>query len=130
MAENCGFVLALENKRFRELPKNHPPQKSPPFFGLPNSTKKAKKRPKLYFLKGVVQNRGPKIAPPNSAFLNKEQKEPLLAQISGAQGPPQFLKKRSENAGTNENLSGGFAAIPGIAPRVAPRIVGFVLLKS
>ena len=45
-------------------------------------------------------------------------------------GPPQFSKKRSENAGANENLSGGFAAIPGIAPRVAPRIVGFVLIKS
>ena len=42
------------------------------------------------------------------------------------------MKKRSENAGANEkfNLSGGFAAIPGIAPRVAPRIVGFVLIKS
>ena len=51
-------------------------------------------------------------------------------KFSGARGPPQFLKKRSENAGANENLSGGFAAIPGIAPRVAPRIVGFVLLKS
>ena len=49
---------------------------------------------------------------------------------SGARGPPQFLKKRSENAGANENLSGGFAAISGIAPRVAPRIVGFVLIKS
>ena len=49
---------------------------------------------------------------------------------SGARGPPQFLKKRSENAGANENLSGGFAAIPGIVPRVAPRIVGFVLIKS
>ena len=49
---------------------------------------------------------------------------------SGARRPPQFLKKRSENAGANENLSGGFAAIPGIAPRVAPRIVGFVLIKS
>ena len=43
----------------------------------------------------------------------------------------QFLKKRSENAGANENLSGGFAAILGIAPRVAPRIVGFVFkIKS
>ena len=51
-------------------------------------------------------------------------------QESGARGPPQFLKKRSENAGANENLSGGFAALPGIAPRVAPRIVGFVLIKS
>ena len=50
--------------------------------------------------------------------------------MSGAWGPPQFLKKRSENAGANENLSGGFAAIPGTAPRVAPRIVGFVLIKS
>ena len=50
--------------------------------------------------------------------------------VSGARGPPQFLKKRSENAGANESLSGGFAAIPGIAPRVAPRIVGFVLIKS
>ena len=49
---------------------------------------------------------------------------------SGARGPPQFLKKRSENAGANENISGGFAAIAGIAPRVAPRIVGFVLIKS
>ena len=54
----------------------------------------------------------------------------LGIQYSGARGPPQFLKKRSENAGANENLSGGFAAIPGIAPRVAPRIVGFVLIKS
>ena len=53
-----------------------------------------------------------------------------LDHYSGARGPPQFLKKRSENAGANENLSGGFAAIPGIAPRVAPRIVGFVLIKS
>ena len=47
-----------------------------------------------------------------------------------SRGPPQFLKKRSENAAASENLSGGFAAIPGIAPRVAPRIVGFVLIKS
>ena len=54
----------------------------------------------------------------------------FAVQNSGARGPPQFLKKRSENAGANENLSGGFAAIPGIAPRVAPRIVGFVLIKS
>ena len=45
-------------------------------------------------------------------------------------GTTPILKKRSENAGVNENLSGGFAAIPGIAPRVAPRIVGFVLIKS
>ena len=44
---------------------------------------------------------------------------------SGARGPPQFLKKRSENARANENLSGGFAAIPGIDPGVAPRIGGF-----
>ena len=51
-------------------------------------------------------------------------------RLSGAQGPPQFFKKGSENAGANENLSGGFAAIPGIAPRVAPRIVVFALLKS
>ena len=50
--------------------------------------------------------------------------------LSCARGPPQFLKKRSENAGSNVNFSGGFAAIPGIAPRVAPRIVGFVLIKS
>ena len=49
---------------------------------------------------------------------------------SSARGPPQFLKKRSENSGANENLSNGFAAIPGIAPRVAPRIVVFTLLKS
>ena len=49
---------------------------------------------------------------------------------SCARGPPQFLKKRSENAGSNVNISCGFAAIPGIAPRVAPRIVGFVLIKS
>ena len=53
-----------------------------------------------------------------------------LLGFSGTRGPPHFLKKRSENAGANENLSGGFAAIPGIAPRVAPRIVGFVLIKS
>ena len=41
-----------------------------------------------------------------------------------------FLKKRSENARANENLSCGFPSIPGIAPGVAPRIVVFVLLKS
>ena len=50
--------------------------------------------------------------------------------ISCARGPPQFLKNRSENAGANENLSWGFPPIPGIAPRVAPRIVVSVLLKS
>ena len=49
---------------------------------------------------------------------------------SCAREPPQFSKKRSENEGANENLSGGFAAIPGIAPRVTPRIVGFALIKS
>ena len=49
---------------------------------------------------------------------------------SGAQGPPQFSKKRSENACANESLSYGFPSIPGIAPGVAPRIVVFVLLKS
>ena len=40
------------------------------------------------------------------------------------------MKKRSKHAGANENLSGGFAAIPGIAPRVAPRIVGFVIFDQ
>ena len=55
---------------------------------------------------------------------------PNLDYPCAGRGPPQFSKKRSENEGANENLSGGFAAIPGIAPRVAPRIVGFVLLKS
>ena len=49
---------------------------------------------------------------------------------SGAWGPPQFSKGRSENAGANENLSCGFPPIPGIAPRVAPRIAALVLLKS
>ena len=49
---------------------------------------------------------------------------------SCARGPPQFLKKRSENAGSNVNISCGSAAIPGIAPRVAPRIVGFVLISE
>ena len=49
---------------------------------------------------------------------------------SCARGPPQFLKKRSENAGANENLSCGCPSILRIAPGVAPRIVGFVLLKS
>ena len=44
--------------------------------------------------------------------------------------PPQFLKKRSENAGANENISCGFPSLPGIAPGVAPRIMVFVLLKS
>ena len=58
------------------------------------------------------------------------EKNYFRINYSGSRGPPQFLKKRSENAGANENLSGGFAAIPGIAPRVAPRIVGFVLIKS
>ena len=50
----------------------------------------------------------------------------IFILVSGARGPPQFLKKRSENAGANENLLVGFVAIPGIDPRVAPRIVGFV----
>ena len=49
---------------------------------------------------------------------------------SCARGPPQFSKKRSENGGANENLLCGFAAIPGIAPAVAPRILVLVLLKS
>ena len=51
-------------------------------------------------------------------------------QRFGARGPPQFLKKSSENVGANENLSCGFPSIPGIAPGVAPRIPVFVLLKS
>ena len=62
--------------------------------------------------------------------FRNSNKSSFLDLQSGARGPPQFLKKRSENAGASENLSGGFAAIPGIAPRVAPRIVGFVLIKS
>ena len=49
---------------------------------------------------------------------------------SGVRGPPQFLKKRSENAWANENLSCGFPSILGIAPGVAPRIVVFALFKS
>ena len=53
-----------------------------------------------------------------------------MAKISGARGPPQFLTKRSENAGANENLSCGFPSIPGIASGVALRILVFVLLKS
>ena len=61
-------------------------------------------------------------------LLQKTQKRVSDTLVRG--GPPQFSKKRSENEGANENLSGGFAAIPGIAPRVAPRIVGFVLIKS
>ena len=40
---------------------------------------------------------------------------------------PNFEKKRSENAWVNENLPCGFPSIPGIAPRVAPRIVVFAL---
>ena len=50
--------------------------------------------------------------------------------ISSAWGPPRFLKKRSENVGANENLSCGFPSIPGIARGAAPRITGFVLLRS
>ena len=42
-----------------------------------------------------------------------------------ARGPPQLLKKRSENAGAC-----GCPSIPRIAPGAAPRIVVFVLLKS
>ena len=53
---------------------------------------------------------------------------PVL-EFSGARGPPQFLKNRSENARANENLSYVFPSIPWIAPGVAPRIVVFVLLK-
>ena len=43
---------------------------------------------------------------------------------------PNSRIKRSENVGANENLSCGFPSIPGIAPGVAPRITGFVFLKS
>ena len=50
----------------------------------------------------------------------------FVGNSSGAQGPPQFLKKRSsENAWANENLSCGFPSIPGFVPGVAPRIVVF-----
>ena len=57
--------------------------------------------------------------------------QPLCGcQFSGALGQPQFLQKRSENVGANENLSCGFPSIPGIAPGVAPRIVVLVLFKS
>ena len=49
---------------------------------------------------------------------------------SGERGPPQLLKKNSENGGANENLSCRFPSIPRIAPGVAPRIVVLVLLKS
>ena len=51
-------------------------------------------------------------------------------KCSGARGPPQFLKKRSENAWANENLSCGFPSTPGIAPGLAPRVAVFVLLES
>ena len=44
--------------------------------------------------------------------------------------PLRSLKKRSENAGANENLSCEFPSIPGIAPEVAPRVVVFALLHS
>ena len=37
----------------------------------------------------------------------------LNENSSGAQGPPQFLKKRSENAGAIESLSCGFLSILG-----------------
>ena len=57
-------------------------------------------------------------------------KEESARHCSGARGPPQFLKKRSENAGAHENFSCAFPPIPGIPPRVAPRIVAFALLKS
>ena len=63
----------------------------------------------------------------------EEQKQKQINNnyyYSGARGPPQFLKIRSENAGANENLSCGIPSIPGIAPGVAPRIMVFVLLKS
>ena len=60
--------------------------------------------------------------------LSNWERRKLTNEFSGARGPPEFLKKRSENAGANENLSGGFA-IPGIAPRVAPRFVVFALLN-
>ena len=60
-----------------------------------------------------------KLNPPFSQIL-----------ISGARRPPQLLEKRSENARANENLSCGFPSIPGIAPRVAPRILVLALLKS
>ena len=52
------------------------------------------------------------------------------SHYSGAREPPQFYSKRSENTGTNENLSCGFPSVPGIALGVAPRILVFVLLKS
>ena len=76
----------------------------------------------------IAQNRHPNGI---VVFLQKGALKRFWIQLSsGARGPPQFLKKRSENAGANENLSCAFPKIPGIAPRVAPRIVAFALLKS
>ena len=49
----------------------------------------------------------------------------LWVFVSGAQGPPQFLKKSSENGVANENLSCGFPSIPGIALGVAPGFLVF-----
>ena len=52
---------------------------------------------------------------------------PKKMKFSGARGLPQFLKKSSENAGANEDLSCGFPSIPGIALGVAPRNVAQVV---
>ena len=49
---------------------------------------------------------------------------------SGAQGPPQFLKKRSENAWANENLSLRVPINSGNRSGSCSEIVVFVLLKS
>ena len=73
--------------------------------------------------------------PTNTRFLTNlelstEKNHWTENYYSGARGPPQFSKKRSENEGANENLSCGFSSILGIAPGVAPRIAVCVLLKS
>ena len=63
-------------------------------------------------------------------FCGSELRMGGVLCTSGARGPPQFLKKRSENAGASEFFHVDPPSIPGIAPGVAPRIVVFALLKS
>ena len=57
--------------------------------------------------------------------LITQNKKRRVIFMESSRGPPQFLKKGSENAWANENLSCGFPSIPGIAPSVAPRILVF-----
>ena len=76
--------------------------------------------PQIWEVKIHPPNLGGESSPPKSLVLQCFWR--FFPEIWGVKSPPPKFGGRG--------LSGGFAAIPGIAPRVALRIVGFVLIKS